>query len=73
MTAKQIESQCELAMRRGYYLAVANLMRLHDQDVMARDVLRQYGKVDFKGIDPLEIEILKPIYAEMRRRERAGI
>ena len=70
MTAKKLEAKLESAFRRGYYLATANIMRTHDQDVIAEDVLRQYGAVNFRGIDPMEIKILKPIAAEMRRKSK---
>ena len=64
------EQELELEFRRGYYLATANIMRTHDADVIAADVLHSYGKPDLKGIDPLEIKILKPIIAELRRHGR---
>jgi hypothetical protein len=61
------ESESDIAFRQGYYLAVATLMRQHDQEVMARDLLKAYGGVDFRGIDPMERKILKPIAAEIKR------
>lgn len=37
--------------RRGYYLAVAELVRRHDEPTIAADLLVQYGPVDLSGID----------------------
>ena len=71
MNAKQIEAKCELEFRRGYLLATANIMRTHDQGVIAEDVLGAYvttGNINWRGIDPMEIKILKPIAAEIRRK-----
>jgi len=62
------EQELELEFRRGYYLACANIMRTHHCDMTTGDVFKQYGKPNFKGIDPMEIKILKPIAAELRRK-----
>jgi hypothetical protein len=64
------EQDAELEFRKGYYLATANILRTHDQSVIAEDVLKAYGAVDFKGIDPMEIKLLKPIAAELKRKSR---
>jgi hypothetical protein len=64
------EQQIETAFRQGYYLAVANLMRMHDQEVMAVDVLRQIeptGRANWNGIDPYDRKDLTPIFKEIRR------
>lgn len=38
--------------RRGYYTAVANLVRRFDEPTIAADILRQYGaEVDLSNID----------------------
>ena len=65
------EQTTEIAFRQGYYLAVANLMRLHDQEIMAVDVMRQIepdGRARWRGIDPYERKTLAPIFREIRRR-----
>lgn len=65
------DQQIETAFRQGYYLAVANLMRMHDQETMAVDVLRQMalnGKPEWGGIDPYDKKELVPIFKELRRR-----
>lgn len=67
------DKQAELEFRRGYYLATANIMRTHGQDVIAMDVLRQYGNVNFSGIDPMEVKILKPLAREIRRQKENGL
>jgi hypothetical protein len=58
----------ELEFRRGYYLAVANIIRTHCEYTVAEDVLRGYGTIDFKGIDPLEIKLLKRVASEIKRK-----
>lgn len=65
----------ETEFRRGYMLATANIMRTHDADVIAEDVLRQYdgtGKINWRGIDPMETKILKPIAAEIVRKRKCS-
>jgi len=56
------------AFKQGYYCAVANIIHTHGADVIALDVLRNYGEIDFTGIDEYEIEVLKPIASEIERR-----
>jgi hypothetical protein len=66
------EQQIETAFRQGYYLAVANLMRMHDQEAMAVDVLRQIepsGRANWKGIDLYDRKTLTPVFKELRRRK----
>jgi hypothetical protein len=63
-------SKPNIEFKRGYYLAVANIILTHGESVIAEDVLKNYGKVDFKGIDPYDIEVLKPIAAEIARKQR---
>lgn len=50
----------ETNLRRGYYLAVANLVRLYDQPSMVADLLKQYGPVDWSGIDEMDRTVLEP-------------
>jgi hypothetical protein len=61
------ERQQELEFRRGYYCAVANLVRLHGADVEARDTLFNYGKFDERGIDESDLQILRPLAKEIKR------
>ncbi len=67
LTMKKIVD--DLAFRQGYYLAVATLVRMHDQPGMAAELLRAFGKINFHGIDEFDLEVLKPVVAnEMRKR-----
>lgn len=58
----------ETEFRRGYYLAVATLVRQHGAESMGEDVPRAYGAVDFGGIDAYDVEVLKPIADEITRK-----
>ena len=58
----------EISFKRGYFMAVANLMQLHDASVIAVDVLRAYGPVDLRGIDENDRRILRPLIAELKRQ-----
>lgn len=58
----------ELEFKRGYFLAVANIMQTHGEDVIAIDVLRAYGPVDLVGIDSYDKTILRPLIAELKRQ-----
>lgn len=60
------ESKLDLEFRRGYYIAVANIMRTHGADVIAKDVLRGYGNVDFEGIDPYDVKVLQPLADDIK-------
>ena len=58
----------ELEFRRGYYLAVAVIIRSHDETQVAEDVLKAYGPVDFEGIDGYDVEVLRPLQKEIDRK-----
>ena len=45
--------------RDGYFCAVANILRTHGEDVVARDVLRGFGAVDIENLNPDDFEVLK--------------
>lgn len=62
-----MEQKLELEFRRGYYLAVANLMRLHGCDVEARETLSQYGHFNPEGIEEYDLKILRPLAKEIER------
>jgi hypothetical protein len=48
------------AFVQGYVCAVAEIVRLHGQETVARDVLKGLGKgVDWSGIDECDIETLR--------------
>jgi hypothetical protein len=68
-----LEQQLELEFRRGYYAAVANLVRTHDQSTIAADVLRAYGHVNFRGIDPGQSRVLRPIAVEIKRKDKLDL
>lgn len=59
-----------LAFKQGYFVAVATIMRTHDAEVIARDVLSAFGEIDFAGIDTYEVQMLRPLLREIKRRER---
>jgi hypothetical protein len=61
------EATAELEFRRGYYLAVANLMRLHGSEVEARDTLSNYGKFNPEGIEEYDLKVLRPLAKEIER------
>lgn len=67
MNAEELEHKLSLEFKRGYYIAVANMVRLHRCEVEARDTLEAYGKIDFVGIDPYDVKTLKPLAAESKR------
>lgn len=58
------QEQDALLFRQGYYLAVANLMRMHDQPTIAADLLRNFGKLDLSGIDQHDADVLKQFVNE---------
>lgn len=62
-------SEEQLEFKRGYFLAVANIMQTHDASVIAVDVLRAYGHVDLRGIDEHDKNILRPLIAELKRQQ----
>lgn len=56
----------------GYFCAIANMMRDHDNDVIAKDCLganfMNIKKMKRIGVDESDIEILKPIVKDIERR-----
>ena len=66
------EDRLDTEFRRGYYMAVANLMRLHDCDVLARDTLAAYGKFDARGIAHCDLKVLRRLARETKRLEQKG-
>lgn len=50
----------ELNFRRGYYCAVANLHRMHNIGV-EKELLQQYGKLNFDGIDEYDVKTIREI------------
>jgi hypothetical protein len=56
--------------RNGYYCAVATLIITHDAHVQAEDVLRAYGPIDMCGVDEFDAKMLRPVVAEIRRKNR---
>lgn len=65
------EKQSEVEFRRGYYLAVANLMRLHGCEVQARDTLMNYGGFNPEGIEEYDLDVLCPLAKEAARLKKA--
>lgn len=57
---------------RGYMIAVANLMNLHGDEVIARDVLMQLGasREDMEALDltDYDLEPLRALFDEIDRR-----
>jgi hypothetical protein len=70
---KAVKETEEREFRRGYYLAVATLLRQHGAALMGEDVLRAYGPVNFDGIDPYVLRLLKPIAAEITRKASLSV
>ena len=62
------ESKSDLAFRQGYYCATANIIATHGETVIAEDVLKAYGRVNFSGIDAYDVKKLKPIADEIARK-----
>lgn len=61
------------AFTQGYVCAVANIISTHGEDVIARDVLRGAGHVNWKIIDDYDRDILaKAGLAPRRRKTRKG-
>lgn len=48
-----------LTFQDGYICAVANIIRTHDQPVIAKDVLKGLGKVDWSKVEPEDHAIFK--------------
>jgi hypothetical protein len=60
------------AFVRGYVTATANLVSLHDQPGMARDMLLQLGKVDWRKVDEYDRKVLREagVFRELHNRRR---
>jgi hypothetical protein len=63
-----MSDEAELQFRRGYCIATANIIRTHGADVVAEDVLRGYGEINFTGIDEFDVATLRPIADEIKRK-----
>lgn len=61
----------ELSFRRGYYLAVANLVRMHDQPTIAAELLDEFGPLNLDGIDEFDIHTfeISRVIEEVKRRK----
>lgn len=46
---------------QGYVCAVANIVKMHGEDTIAKDVLRGAGNIDWSEIDPYDREILEKV------------
>jgi hypothetical protein len=46
---------------QGYVCAVANIVKMHGEDSIARDVLRGAGRIDWSEIDQYDREILEKV------------
>lgn len=64
----------EKGFNQGYTLACANMMRDHNEPVMVEDCLKanmlQVAEMKKHGVDPSDIEILKPIIKEINRKDK---
>jgi len=59
------------AFTQGYCCAVANIMRTHDEETIAIDVLvAGASEKDAKesGVDERDMEVLRPLWKEIRRK-----
>jgi hypothetical protein len=66
-----MERERDTAFVRGYVCAVANLIMLHDQPTMAKDVLRPMTPINWKLIDEYDRNVLaKAGLAPRIRRKR---
>lgn len=50
---------CDNEFTRGFVCAVANLVKMHDEPTIAKDLLRCIGNVDWKTIDRYDRDILR--------------
>lgn len=57
----------ELTYRQGYYLAVAVHIQQHGEGTTAVDLLKEYGEINMRGIDPHDQKILASTAKEVRR------
>lgn len=64
------ESRLAMEWKRGFYCACATLIRAHGPDSRVEDVLRCAGKPNFRGIDQMDREVLRPHINEMRRKDK---
>lgn len=62
-----------MEFKRGYFLAVANLVRMYDASTIAGHVLGAYGQLDLAGIDEQDRRVLRPIIAELKRIHALGL
>ena len=51
----------ELWFRRGYYMAVANIMRMRDEPTIAAEVLTGYGGINLDGIDDADLPYINQV------------
>ncbi len=58
---EKVNMSDELSFRQGYYCALATIMRQHDEPVVVKDALLAYGKFIPAGIEPYDLEVLKPV------------
>jgi len=68
-----VNKQDTAQFERGYVCAVAEIIRTHGEDVVAKDVLRGILPVNWRNIDEYDREALKSVRADLRReaeRER---
>lgn len=56
------ERQQRIAFDQGFILAVAEIMRQHGEDVIARDVMRANPIKDWSVIDEHDRDALAPIF-----------
>lgn len=54
-------TEWERGFTDGYICAVANIIRTHDFPVVAKDVLKQFGKVDLRKVNKEDREIIKTL------------
>lgn len=59
---KEAQTQKATAFDQGFVLAVAEIMRQHGEDVIARDVLNANRPRDWGIIDQYDLNALKPIF-----------
>lgn len=66
-------SQDKGAFEAGYLIAVANIVHLHDEPVIAVDVLRESGirpnAVRRLKIDDYDASVLRRLFRQIRRQE----
>ena len=59
-----------LDFKRGYYLAVSNLVSMRGISSQTVELLRNYGPVDMRGIGAYDREVLAPV-VKIIRQERS--